>query len=116
MKTIKILLLAIIGLAAVTGCGDDDEFYNSKYTSIPNLITIEHQNSYAVGDVLWLNTNFSRYQPEPNQTTPLDIFKTTGGASFSFAYGLEKRPEPTRTAIDIRSIIKDRGMQLLIFM
>ncbi|MEZ0006416.1 hypothetical protein ABH942_001786 [Flavobacterium sp. 28YEA47A] len=110
MKTIKILFLAIIGMAAVTGCGNDDEFYNSKYTSIPNLITIEHQNSYAVGDVLWLNTNFSRYQPEPNQTTPLDIFKTTGGASFSFAYGLEKKTGAnTWTTIDIQNVIKDQG-------
>ncbi|WP_447637153.1 hypothetical protein [Flavobacterium microcysteis] len=109
MKTIKILFLAIIGMAAVTGCGDDDEFYNSKNTSIPNLITIEHQNSYAVGDVLWVNTNFSRYQPEPNQTTPLDIFKTTGGASFSFAYGLEKKTGAIWTPIDIRTVIKDQG-------
>lgn len=109
MKTIKILFLAIIGIAAVTSCGDDDEFYNSKNTSIPNLITIEHQTSYAVGDVLWLNTDFSRYQPEPNQTTPLDIFKTTGGASFSFAYGLEKKTGTTWTPINIRNVIKDQG-------
>lgn len=110
MKTIKILFLAIIGMAAFTSCGDDDELYNSKNTSIPNLITIEHQNTYAVGDVLWLNTNFSRYQPEPNQTTPLDIFKTTGGASFSFAYGLEKKTGANAwTPIDIQNVIKDQG-------
>lgn len=109
MKTIKILFLAIIGLAVAIGCGDDDEFYNSKYISISNLIAIEHQNSFSVGDVLWLNTNFSRYQPEANQTTPLDLFRTTGGASFSFAYGLEKKTGNSWTAIDITNIIEDEG-------
>ncbi|WDO12154.1 hypothetical protein MH928_12550 [Flavobacterium sp. WW92] len=110
MKNIKNLLLAIIGLALFAGCGDDDEFYNSKYLSLPNLIAIEHQNSFAVGDMLWVNTNFSRYQPEPNQTTPLDLFRTTGGASFSFVYGLEKKTgTDTWTQLDIQNIIEDEG-------
>lgn len=110
MKNIKTLLVALFGLVLFAGCGDDDEFYNSKYLSLPNLIAIEHQANFAVGDVLWVNTNFSRYQSEPNQTTPLDLFRTTGGASFSFAYGLEKKTgTDTWTPVDIQSIIEDEG-------
>lgn len=110
MKNIKILFLLLIGFALFTGCGDDDEFYNSKYLALPDLIEIEHQESFAVGDVLWLNTDFSRYQEEPNQTTPLDLFRTTGGASFSFAYGLEKKTGTnTWTQIDVQNIIEDEG-------
>lgn len=110
MKNIKTLFLAIIGLTLFAGCGDDDELYNSKYLSLTNLIAIEHQPSFSVGDVLWVNTNFSRYQPEPNQTTPLDLFRTTGGASFSFAYGLEKKTGTNVwTPLDIQNIIKDEG-------
>ena len=91
MKNIKLLFLAIVATVSFSGCGDDDEFYNSKYISIPNLIAIENQPDYQVGDVLYLNTNFSKLLIEPGQSTPLDIFKTTDGASFSFYYGLEKR-------------------------
>ena len=91
MKNIKLLFLAIVATVSFSSCGDDDEFYNSKYISIPNLIAIENQPDYQVGDVLYLNTNFSKLLTEPGQSTPLDIFKTTDGASFSFYYGLEKR-------------------------
>ena len=111
MKNIKLLFLAIVATVSFSGCGDDDEFYNSKYISIPNLIAIENQPDYQVGDVLYLNTNFSKLLTEPGQSTPLDIFKTTDGASFSFYYGLEKRNlEGSWTPINLENkTILDQG-------
>lgn len=111
MKAIKTVLFAFIGLALFTGCSGDDDFYNAKYLSIPNLIEIEHQETFNVGDVLWVNTNFSRFLDEPNQTTPLDIYQTTGGASFSFVYGLEKKAaDGTWIQISLEnSMIEDQG-------
>lgn len=71
---------------------EDEEFYNAVYTNIPGLVSIEVQPSYEVNDVLWLNTDsFSRYLSEPNQTTPLDIYRTTNSQKFSFLYRLEKQ-------------------------
>lgn len=111
MKNIKLLFLAIVAIASFSSCGDDDEFYNSKYISIPDLIKVEHQPAYAVGNVLWVNTNFSRFLAEPGQTTPLDIFKTTNGASFSFSYGLERKNlDNTWTIIDLENkMIENQG-------
>lgn len=112
MKNIKLLFLAIVATVSFSSCGDDDEFYNSKSISIPGLIEIENEPNYEVGDVLYLNTNFSKLLTEPGQSAPLDIFKTTDGAtSFSFYYGLEKRnPDNTWTAVNLENkMILDQG-------
>ena len=111
MKNIKLLFLAVVAIVAFSGCGEDDEFYNSKYISIPDLIEIENEADYQVGDVLYLNTNFSKLLTEPGQSTPLDIYKTTDGASFSFYYGLEKRnADNTWTVVNLENkMILDQG-------
>jgi hypothetical protein len=93
MKTIKytfFFALATLLMAAECTKGDE-EFYNAVYTTVPNLVTIEKQSSYVVNDILWVNANFSRFLTEPNQTTPLDIFKTTNSNQFSFLYTIEKQ-------------------------
>lgn len=92
MKTIKYsFLLALITLS-ISCSKEDEEFYNAVYTTIPNLVSIEVQPNYAVNDVLWLNTNaFSRYLSEPNQTTLLDVYRTTNSQKFSFIYRLERQ-------------------------
>lgn len=89
----SILFYMLILLPILNSCSkEDEEFYNAVYTSIPNLVTVEVENSYEVNDVLWLNTNnFSRYLNQPNQTTPLDVFKTTKSNYFVFTYRLEKK-------------------------
>ncbi|HEX8562108.1 MAG TPA: hypothetical protein VF676_03915 [Flavobacterium sp.] len=93
MKKIRYILLAlaIVGLAG--GCDtNDDAFYNETYVEIPNLVEIEVQPSYNVGDHLYVDASFSRYLNEPGEDLPLDIFKTTDGAdTFDFSYVLEKR-------------------------
>lgn len=111
MKSIKLLFLAIVAMTAFSSCGDDDEFYNSKYVAIPDLIQVERQNVYLVGEAIYVNTDFSRLLNEPGFSTPLDIYKTTNGASFSFSFGLEKRnPDNTWSIVDLENkMIGDRG-------
>lgn len=111
MKNIKLFFLPVVVLLMFSRCGNDDEFYNSKYLMIPNLIEIEHQEIYTVGDIFWLNTHFSKLLQEENQTTLLDIYKTTGGASFGFVYGIEKKnADNTWTMLNVgESAIIDNG-------
>jgi hypothetical protein len=89
----SILFYILFLLPILNSCSkEDEEFFNAVYTTIPNLVTVEVQSSYNVNDVLWLNTNnFSRYLNQPNQTTPLDVFKTTQSNYFIFTYRLEKK-------------------------
>ena len=111
MKNIKLLFLAIVALVSFSSCGDDDEFYNSKYISIQGLIEVENQNVYQVGEAIYLNTDFSRFLAEPGFATPLDIYKTTDGAPFSFSFGLEKRnPDNTWSVVNLENkMIADQG-------
>ena len=93
MKTIKytfFFTLATLLMAAECTKGDE-EFYNAVYTSVPNLVNVETQASYNVNDILWVNSNFSQFLSEPNQATPLDIYKTTNSNQFSFLYTIEKQ-------------------------
>ena len=92
MKTIKYTFLLALITLSISCSKEDEEFYNAVYTTIPNLVSIEVQPNYAVNDILWLNTNaFSRYLSEPNQTTLLDVYRTTNSPKFSFIYRLEKQ-------------------------
>ncbi len=94
MKTIKYFLFFAIGLLALNSCDtNDDGFYNAIYldSETNDLVAIETQSNYVVGQKLYVKTNdFSRYQNEKDQTKSLDIYKTTGGAeAFNFSYVLE---------------------------
>lgn len=92
MKRIKNIVLALFCVTLVSSCNDDDGFYNAEFVSIPNLVDIETEASYAVNDYLYLNAYIDRLQDEPNQTSPLDLRKSTGNApSFNFTYSLEKK-------------------------
>lgn len=94
MKTIKLYLIAVLGILSLVSCKNDDEFYNAVYISVPNLITIDTPGSYAVGDNVAFHTDFSRYQDENGLSTQLDIYKTSQAESFGFAYRLEKETAP----------------------
>lgn len=94
MKKIRYTLFALTASAVLLmSCdGNDDGFYNEKYVDVPNLISIDAQPTYAIGDYLYVQSDFSRLLNEPGQPTPLDIFQTTGGAQgFVFTYTLEKQ-------------------------
>jgi hypothetical protein len=92
MKTFKYTLLLAVAFLFSNCDTDDDGFYNSVFAEIPNLVTIETQPNYAVGDNFYITANFSRYLNETGQSNPLDIYKTTGGApEFVFSYIMEKK-------------------------
>jgi hypothetical protein len=93
MKLFKYtFLLAVASLLMAAECTkEDDEFYNSVYITVPNLVTIETKPTFLVNDYIWLNTNnLSRFINEPNQNAPLDIYATTKADKFRFLYSLEK--------------------------
>lgn len=94
MKNIKhTVLSSFVILFTLSGCSrDDDEFYNSFYTNIQGLVTLETQDSYEINDVLWINTdNFSRFLNEPGQSTLLDVYTTSKAQRFKFTFYLEKQ-------------------------
>lgn len=72
---------------------NDDGFYNNAYLDANNLVTIETQPSYTVGDYLYVDANFSRYLPDTeNLATLLDVYHTTNGATqFAFSYAIERQ-------------------------
>ncbi|MEC4048711.1 hypothetical protein OX284_004655 [Flavobacterium sp. SUN046] len=105
------LLLAILFTACNT---NDDTFYNDKNVSIPNLVQVEVPLiPLHVNDYLYVDSFISRLQTEPNQSTLLDLRKSTGNADrFVFSYFLEKKVSATEWAyvnIDKNTIIIDKG-------
>jgi len=89
-----------VAMAALAGCffgftscdEDEDGFYNERYMETTQIVEIQTQPSYSVGDYLFVTADISRYLQEIGQPDPLDIFTTTGGAQqFTFTYRLEKR-------------------------
>ena len=92
MKTLRYFSLLIIALTMSNCDTDDDGFYNNVFADVPNLVAIETQQNYNVGDKLYVKADFSRYLNETGQTEPLDIYKTTGNApEFVFSYVIEKQ-------------------------
>lgn len=92
MKNLKYTFLAIAALALASCDTNDDAFYNETYVRIPNLVQIESQPDYSVGDFLYVTADFSKVLNETGQSTPLDIFASTNGAQrFNFTYILEKQ-------------------------
>jgi hypothetical protein len=91
----KLLLLASVFL--FSNCDtNDDGFYNNLYIDVPNLVTIQVQPTYNVGDYLYVNSDFSRYLPEVGQSELLDIYHTTDGATqFYFTYVIERKINAT---------------------
>ncbi len=91
MKTLKYTFFLALITLTFSCSKEDEEFFNAVYTTIPGLVSVEVQPNYQVNDVVWLNTNgFSRYLQEPNQSTLLDVYRTTDSQKFSFLYRLEK--------------------------
>ena len=93
MKVYKITSLIVLFFTTFISCDtNDDDYYNSEFVSIPNLVQIETQSTYNVGDYLYVNSFINRLQTELNQTTLLDLRKSTGNADvFKFSYLLEKK-------------------------
>ncbi|RZJ31661.1 MAG: hypothetical protein EOO48_01390 [Flavobacterium sp.] len=91
MKKLR-YILPIIALLLFACDSDDDGFYNTKYVQAAELVNVEGQNVYQVGETVYVNAFIPRLLPEPGQTTLLDVRETTGNASsFSFSYALERK-------------------------
>jgi hypothetical protein len=97
MKTLKITFLLVLFVATFTACDtNDDDFYNTTYVTIPNLVQIQTQSNYVVGDYLLVTSMINRFQNEPNQTSLLDLRKSSNNAdAFKFSYLLEKKINAT---------------------
>jgi len=88
----KLLLFAFVLM--FSNCDtNDDGFYNNIYLDIPNLVTIQIQPTYNVGDYIYVNAVFSRIL---NDGALLDIYKSSGGATqFTFTYVIERKINAT---------------------
>lgn len=99
MKKLAYLFLVFVAVF-FAGCDtNDDTFYKTIYVEGGNnIVRIQTQSSYSVGDYLYVTADLSRYIPEPGQTQTafLDIYKTTGNAqTFVFSYVIERKINAT---------------------
>lgn len=92
MKTIKyFFFVAMATLLMAADCSNkDSEFYNDVYVTVPNLVTIS-PSLIPESQTIFISASIPRVVTVANIPKPLDIFKTTGGATrLSFTYELEK--------------------------
>jgi hypothetical protein len=94
---------------------EEREFYNSVYLTVNNpIIKVEASLiDYRVGDVLFMNTDsFSSVLNEPNQATPIDVFRTSGSNFMRYFFTLEKNVSGQwiRVALSTSDIVVDRGI------
>ena len=102
MKLIQLLLLFVLGIGATACSSKDSDFYNEIAITIPEIVSIETQNSYQINDTVWMQANFSRYIQEPNQTKLLDVYATTGEApGFIFPF-LSKKSKQMEIGLFMR--------------
>lgn len=99
MKKLHYAALLFVGLLFSNCDTNDDDFYKTIYVEGGNnIVRIETQSTYTVGDYLYVKADLARYIPEPGQTQTalLDIYKTTGNASqFVFSYVIERKINAT---------------------
>ena len=68
----------------------DSEFYNDVYVTVPDLVTVQ-PSLIPESQTIFINASIARFLTVANISNPLDIFKTTGGATkLVFSYELEK--------------------------
>jgi hypothetical protein len=93
MKTIKyFFFVAMATLLMAADCSNkDSEFYNDVFVAAPNLVTIL-TSDIPEDKSIYVNATIPRLLNVTNQTNPLDVFKTTGGATkMNFSYEIEKQ-------------------------
>ena len=113
MKKYYFLFSSIVFLILGSCSNNDNQFYNVQTVSSANLLIVPTQSTYAVNDILYVtNTpNFSRYLND-NQINPLDIFRSTGGATaFNFSYILEKEVNGIWNTVDVtNNLVIQKGL------
>ena len=106
MKTVQYFFFIALGtvLMAADCSNKDSEFYNDVFVSAPNLVTVtrsaipEDQGVYVIATIpKLLNVT--------NMAQPLDIYKTTGGATkLNFSYELEKETSGIWDYVEITDV------------
>lgn len=94
MKTIQsFFFVALATILMAADCSNkDSEFYNDVFITTPNLVTVQPDLTLPIIPVVYIDATFSRYLTVPNHTRPVDIFKSSGGATrFNFSYEIEKQ-------------------------
>lgn len=92
-KTLQYFFLMAMGtvLMAADCSNKDSEFYNDVFVSSPELVSVYTDNALPTEPTIIVEANIDRLLNVPGNTRPLDIFKTTGGATkLQFSYELEK--------------------------
>lgn len=90
MKKTLFILIAIV----FTSCSstDEDSYYQRNIKlNVNNYIKVYTQNSYNVGDKLFIESRFNKLQDESGYSNKLDIFKTTNTRQYGFYISLEKK-------------------------
>ena len=110
----KYSFILLIVVFFCSSCEDNDSnFYNVQYVAANGLITIETLPSYTTtnpsNNVIYLSGTFSRFLPEANQSTLLDIYQTTNSPKFNFSYILEKKIDATNWEIINNPLVIDKG-------
>lgn len=97
MKKKSAYLFLLFAISIFTSCDtNDDGFYNTVYIDASNLVTFSNQTNYSTGDYFYVQGVIPRLLPEVGQTTPVDIYKTTNGATkIAFSYVIERRVNAT---------------------
>ncbi len=93
MKTIKYLFfVAMATLLMAADCSNkDSEFYNDVFVTSPNLVSIT-KSDIPEDQTIFINASIPKLLTVATLSKPLDIFKTTGGATkLNFSYELEKK-------------------------
>lgn len=98
----KLLILPII--AFLMACDtDDDGFYNVAYVRAADaLITVEPQDVYLPGDVLYVSFFVPDQLSEAGNPLPIDVNQSTGNApSYEVSYYLERQVGSEWEVVDL---------------
>lgn len=108
-KYVTLLVMVVVSLSCDT---NDDAFYNEKYVESPDLVVIQTQPTYVVGDHIYILGSVFNLMQESGQSLPLDIRKTTNNADrLEFSYALEKKSGAIWEPVNLPNseIIIERG-------
>ena len=92
MKKIIGILGIVLGGLFWMQCSppDDDVYWNNVELKIKDILKVENQGNYIVGDTLFFELNFSRYLPEEDKSNLLDVYETSGAYEFTYNFGILK--------------------------
>lgn len=97
MKTIQsFFFVALATILMAADCSNkDSEFYNDVFIKVPGIVTIANDATVPALPVIYINATFSRYLTVAGHAHPLDVYKSSGGATlFNFSYELERETAP----------------------